>query len=683
MADMVFSGVTFSGGYSITLPATPAETDPYFMYNSLLLPGNGTNNAQNNTFLDSSTNNFTVIRNGNTTQGTISPYGSNWSNYFDGTGDNLLLPYSTAFNLPADFTLECWIYPTVASGMIINCGGGSNIAWASYELVWNGSAVNFAASSANSGYDIGSETGGTGTIGTPTLNQWNHIAVTRSGNTYRGFLNGVLGYTQTLALAPYNQTTRGLSIGANYTNTWGTGTPTSVVTGNISNVRIVKGTAVYTAAFTPPTSPLTSVSGTSLLTCQSNRLVDNSTNNFTIVKNGDTRVQRFSPFEPSAAYSSSTVGGSAYFDGNGDYLDVTSSSVTLSASWTIECWFQTIPISAIIFDCRPDGSNGFFPMLTGNGNTTEMNLYYNNADHVFTVGTYTQFWNHIAIVKTPGTLTVYFNGVSVYSISDSNTWSVGTNRPRLGANGGFLAGAPSYYTGYIGDFRIVNGTAVYTSAFTPPTTPLTAITNTRLLYNFTNAGIIDNSMMTNLETIGDAKISTAQSKFGGSSMLFDGTGDSLNIFNNTVGVLGTGNFTVEAWIYTTVTSGTQCVYDTRQTDGTTTGFYFGLYSTNILLFYTSGTLTLTGGSVPANTWTHIALVRVGNTFTGYINGTSIGTASNSNNFTNTVVQIGSSNNVTSSSLNYFNGYIDDLRVTKGVARYTSNFTPPTSAFQLY
>jgi hypothetical protein len=60
------------------------------------LPGNGTNGAQNNTFLDSSTNNFTITRNGNATQGTFSPYGNLWSNYFDGSGIALNLTNSTA-----------------------------------------------------------------------------------------------------------------------------------------------------------------------------------------------------------------------------------------------------------------------------------------------------------------------------------------------------------------------------------------------------------------------------------------------------------------------------------------------------------------------------------------------------------------------------------------------------------
>ena len=69
--------------------------DPQFNYVTMLLHGDGTNGAQNNTFLDSSTNNFTITRNGNTTQGSFSPYGSNWSNYFGG-GTNLSLATATA-----------------------------------------------------------------------------------------------------------------------------------------------------------------------------------------------------------------------------------------------------------------------------------------------------------------------------------------------------------------------------------------------------------------------------------------------------------------------------------------------------------------------------------------------------------------------------------------------------------
>ena len=71
--------------------------DAQFNYVTTLLQGDGTNGAQNNTFLDSSTNNFTITRNGNTTQGTFTPYGSNWSNYFGTTTSNLKFASSASF----------------------------------------------------------------------------------------------------------------------------------------------------------------------------------------------------------------------------------------------------------------------------------------------------------------------------------------------------------------------------------------------------------------------------------------------------------------------------------------------------------------------------------------------------------------------------------------------------------
>ena len=106
--------------------------DPYFNYTTLLLPGTGTNGAQNGrtgpaagyrdgTFLDSSTNNLTITRNGNTTQGTFSPFSqTGWSNYFDGTGDYLTAPSNTAFNISTgDYTFECWIYKQTSSRVML------------------------------------------------------------------------------------------------------------------------------------------------------------------------------------------------------------------------------------------------------------------------------------------------------------------------------------------------------------------------------------------------------------------------------------------------------------------------------------------------------------------------------------------------------------------------------------
>ena len=106
------------------------------------------------------------------------------------------------------------------------------------------------------------------------------------------------------------------------------------------------------------------------------------------------------------------------------------------------------------------------------------------------------------------------------------------------------------FKGYISDARLVNGTCVYTGNFTPPAVPLTAISGTNLLLNFTNAGIYDSAMMNNAITVGAAQISTAQYKFGSSSISFNGTTSYLSNLNNSLNyAFGSGDFTIEFWLY--------------------------------------------------------------------------------------------------------------------------------------
>ena len=228
------------------------------------------------------------------------------------------------------------------------------------------------------------------------------------------------------------------------------------------------------------------------------------------------------------------------------------------------------------------------------------------------------------------------------------------------------------------DLRIVKGTAVYTAAFTPPTAPLTAITNTSLLLNFTNAGIFDSASGNALETVGNAQVSTVQSKWGTTSMAFDGTGDWLLNIDKPALRLGTAAFTIEMWVYRSA-SGT---YGLVSKGTSTTGWSVSLNASNQVVFSFAASSFNSTGTVAATTWTHIAVVREGtgtNQTKIYINGTNDGTGTVATDFNQTNAMYVGADRVAGGA---FNGYIDDLRITNGYARYTSNFTAPTAAFPL-
>jgi len=158
---------------------------------------------------------------------------------------------------------------------------------------------------------------------------------------------------------------------------------------------------------------------------------------------------------------------------------------------------------------------------------------------------------------------------------------------------------------------------------------------------------------------------------------FNGSTQYLTTPSNSAFSFGTGDFTLEAYVYTTAT-GTQCVVDTRTTDITTAGIFFGLYTGNQICVYINGVVI--GGSVvvPTGTWSHIAAVRSGSTVNVYLNGVLAGTGTSSSNFTNTNCRLGSSTGVTGSTANWFTGSISNIRINKGTAVYTGNFTPATS-----
>ena len=194
--------------------------------------------------------------------------------------------------------------------------------------------------------------------------------------------------------------------------------------------------------------------------------------------------------------------------------------------------------------------------------------------------------------------------------------------------------------------------------------------------------IIDNSPSPKTVTaVGNAQISTAQSKFGGASMYFDGSGDYLAITEASNSfTFGTGDFTIELWLYPSNLNGLTIILDWRTTGGIQ-GARPTIYrdGSNLYLF-ANGNLIIGNSALTNQVFQHIALAKSSGSTRLFVDGTQVGsTYSDSLNYLSPqggAIYVGAVGSGTFG----MNGYIDDLRITKGVARYTSNFTPPTAPF---
>lgn len=165
------------------------------------------------------------------------------------------------------------------------------------------------------------------------------------------------------------------------------------------------------------------------------------------------------------------------------------------------------------------------------------------------------------------------------------------------------------------------------------------------------------------------------------SILIQGSGDYMTATAPSVMVLGTSNFTVEAWIYLKDYVYTNMVLSRNDNSGTgsTGSWYFGTNNTTGQLQWGQSTTDYwasTGPIVPLNQWNHVVYQRSGTTITGWLNGTLGVTQTLSIDLSGTgTINIGKGRGTTT---NYFNGYISNLRVVTGTALYTNNFTPSTT-----
>jgi len=661
----------------------------------------GSNGAQNNTFIDSSDNNLTVTAGSDVpAQGTFSPFSKDsgkWSVEFDGSSHLLWTHADFTFGT-GDFTVECFVFFTgndSTSGGIFQCSVDNNTTTSPAMALRDSTGLTIYTSS---GQKI------TGDNDTFAMGVWYHLAYVRASGVVRVYKDGALvtwNDGSTTATDTTNVSGTAMAVGRYYSDSYR-------LNGYISNFRVNKGTAVYTGAFTKPTVPLTDITNTKLIACSTNNhLLERSSGNKAITNTyGTPKTKPFSPFKNSAEYDPAVHGGSFLFEQNAN-SSLSVSHATLfdfgTADHCIEAWLYPTQTSfntswAMWASAIESGTTNYWAYTDGGGNQSAAGFsnYGGGTGGVYSASNahilvpYT--WNHCVFQNTGGYENWYLNGTRIYNSQNNPNYSSSITGMMFGR----AAAYPSnyFYGGYMSDVRVTTGNNYnpYSNAstLTVPTAPLTKGSYTRLLLNGTNAAMIDQTGNTNIETIGNAQLNTSIKKFGTASAKFDETGDYLLV--NYVPYLYKGDFTIEGFVYfnSSPTDGQGLfVYDS-QSLGNRAGYGPALgtyahspYSGKWHSYY--GTQASTGTGTQGNsettpsgtTWIHFAYVRTSGVIKIFIGGNQIGSdiAWTNSYLANPVLTIGGYY----STAYLLNGYIDSYRVTLK-ARYTSNFTAPTEVF---
>lgn len=634
--------------------------------------------------VDASSNANTITQIGTVDSTALSPYHpGGYSTYFDGTGDYINITSAVSAIGTNDFTVEAWVY--------ITGGTGARHVWDFRPTSTDGNYPTLRLNTSNQfEYIAASSVRITSTA--VSLNTWHHVAIVRNSSTTTLYVDGTSDGT-------WADTTSYLT-GSNRPMIGGSGYHVTTLShyGYISDFRFVDGTAVYTSNFTSPTSRLTAIANTSLLTCHLPYIADGSSNDHTVTIVGNTTTERFGPYNYSS-YSKSTDGGSVYVGGATSYLSTNLPAMT--GDWTIEGWIQHTANTGTSFQNRIFGGATNDPMILNTG-LNSLNVYIDNnlkitANAAANTAAGINRWYHMALVRetTGNTLKLYINGKLAGSQS-SGTYDIDAKDPfGIGSD----ANNSAYgMTGYIADFRVVNGTAVYTAEFTPPTEPLTEIANTDLLTATNKNDIWDTGSGSRVSEGGNATASDTQRQFTSSSAIyFDGNGDYIDIYPaDTRYALGSKDFTIDMWVNFTITSldttyrrifmaddggnianNLQLLVDVGGTYGSQGAVLLWAQNGSNVNSNISSTTAINDGN-----WHHVAISRTSNTVRLFVDGVRQGTnlTSWTHGFTTaTIPRFGA--DATVSEGNYA-GYIQDFRLLVGKSLYTSdsNITVPTAEF---
>lgn len=644
-----------------------------------------------------------------------SPYGASIA--FNGTTDYLTVAYDAGFDLgtiavTSNFTVEFWVKTTstndttlLAHGLPGSAGTG-NKGWA---ITLNNGTLSFAVGDAANGYAVYATS-------SPVIvtSQWHCVAIVLDAGTPRIFVDGYVqagSFTvgSTFVGKVTTNSSDGIRLGASLTDNV-TVNPANFLTGNLFNIRVTKDVCRYFSYY-----PI-------FKTAYPERNIIDYTNDIFIY--GDVLIMDFegtnnsTTFTDRKAHTTAASGAakistsncrigssSGYFDGTSNcYVNVTcGSEFVLGVDFTIECWVYFTSLTgqqAILSKYVTWSSNVDFYL----GKDTNHKVIFRAVDSIpLTITGNTTLtvnqWTHIAVTRIGHHTKLFVNGLLDGTYTASGAQSIPNDQVtlRIGAN---QAGTPAeYFTGYIDGLRIgwlcryamYDGFPIWTKPIPGGVTvdiPFNGSNNSTVFYDVDNKSVVKN---------GTPVISTAQYVTGGASGYFNGTlSTDYLALPSTTGNLA-NRFTIECWCWpatipTTLPSAASAGNHWwgllgQGGSGSSQDQFLSYTESQRFYFYrgsslTGGALTLnsTNTFAPSN-WYHVAITSDGTTWRLFVNGNLEASATNSTSWVNTgnTFDVGRQLVVGYPTwASYWNGYIDNFRITNGICKYTNSFTPDTS-----
>ena len=635
-----------------------------------------------------------------------SSYNFGQSLNISGSTSYIKTPTTPDLDLAAqDFTIEFFVNPTsLASMHLVGCWGGSNRSWVVYLTA--AGALQFSYSTNGAGAVTAFQ------AGTLTAGIFNHVAVTRSGSTIYGFVNGALIGQYTADTDSFFSSSLDTTIGYNPTDAYGQ------TSGYIDDLRITVGACRYTSGFTPTLTALPTLANTlidtNLEAVASTLLFEGVSGTNTI---SDSRGKVWTAAGAAMLSAAQFKFGNtslALVPSTGDYLSTPASEDfgLGTQDFTLEMWV------------RPDAQEHTYPALLqispsgGSFGTNVVNISFGHPNigtprtisfwcydvtgSAATLSGSTSLtlntWTHVAITRHADTLRLFINGMLDASTTTSLALTASTPMQAYLGSSGLADTAVTRFKGYIDDFRLTRGVCRYKQSFVP--VPATLATQksqdpldpyfqkVRLVLSMEgvdgSAGLLDSGPLRKTVTVtGGLTLSSASVPFGSTAAYFDGIDDVVAVADPSLN-FASCDFTVELWFRSaSVNPNVQQIIATYCADDIGAGLgredlQYCLYfnTTNDLLFglYTANLYTAAQVSGKCDmAWHHAAIHRKGNTFWMAVDGTIVGSSVLPYTFngadTGWSFRLGAAVTATP-----FNGYIKDVRVTRGVARYQRNFS---------